>query len=64
MDKKDEVEALDENTNQAEGYVEAVKSGFHEISDDEGEAKAEEALEKIAEVREHIRKRTENEHKE
>jgi tRNA A-37 threonylcarbamoyl transferase component Bud32 len=59
MDKKQEVEEVKENTKQAEGYVEAVKSGFREIGDAEGEEKADEALEKISEIREHVRKRTE-----
>lgn len=59
MDKKKEIEALDENANQGEGYLEAVKSGFQEIGDEEGETKTEEALEKIAEVRRHINKRAE-----
>jgi len=48
MDKKEEVEALDENANQGEGYLEAVKSGFHEVGDKEGEEKVDEALEKVA----------------
>lgn len=62
MDKKGEVEALDENANQGEGsngYIEAVKSGFQEVGDEEGEAKVDEALERIAEVREHIRRKRE-----
>jgi len=59
MDKKDEIKELKDNANQAEGYVEAVKSGFQEVGDTDGEAKADEVLEKIAKVREHIRKRTE-----
>jgi molecular chaperone DnaK (HSP70) len=59
MEKKREVEEVKENANQAEGYVEAVKSGFHEIGDAEGEEKADEALEKISEIREYVKKRTE-----
>lgn len=59
MDKQQEIEALDENATQGEGYIEAARSGFREIGDSEGEAKADEALEKIAEVRRHIGKATE-----
>jgi hypothetical protein len=56
MDKDQEIEALDESAAQGEGYLEAAKSGFREIGDEEGEAKADEALGRIAEVREHIRR--------
>ena len=59
MDKKDEAKELEENSTQVEGYAEAVKSGFHEIGDQQGEDKADELLEKISEVKEHIRKKTE-----
>jgi hypothetical protein len=59
MEKEREIDALEDNANQAEGYAEAAKSGFQEIGDEEGEAKADAVLEKIAEVRKHIRERTE-----
>jgi hypothetical protein len=54
-DKKDEVEGLKDDANQAEGYMEAARSDFQAVGDAEGEEKADEALERIAEVREHIR---------
>lgn len=57
-DKGDEVEGLKDDANQAEGYMEAARSGFQAVGDAEGEEKADEALERIAEVCEHIRKRT------
>jgi hypothetical protein len=59
MEKSQEIEALDDNARQCEGYLEAARSGFEQIGDEDGESKADEALERIAEVREHIRRRIE-----
>ena len=58
-DRKQDIEELEDCANQAEGFAEATKEIMRELGDAEGEAKADEALEKIAEVREHIRTKTE-----
>jgi len=57
---KERIDSLEDDARQAEGYAEAVKGGFQEIGDEEGEKRVDEALESIAEVRRHIAKRMEH----
>lgn len=59
MKKTEEIREIKHNASQAEGYLEATKSGFRAIGDSEGERKADEALESIAEIREYVARRTE-----